>query len=159
MSFLKSLFGSKTPKKPRRTYDKAGLRRIYEEAKDLFLRGKYDQALESFKSIYENDITVRDVATIIEDYFVMPKDKWIAKYKAQFRAQPPKESGDVMLAQVQLLFLHPSGLSLQAVHFVLRGVQMKPAIRHKFASSRFNFHFRIAFSFAEFCGYDIVGEH
>ena len=94
MSFLKSLFGSKTPKKLKRTYDRAGLKRIYEEAKELFLRGKYDQALESFKSIYENDITVRDVASIINDYYDMPKDKWIAKYKAQFRVQPPKESGD-----------------------------------------------------------------
>jgi hypothetical protein len=94
MSFLKSLFGSKTPKKLKRTYDKAGLRRIYEEAKELFLRGKYDQALELFKSIYENDIAVRDVANIINDRYDMPKDKWIAKYKAQFRAQPPKESGD-----------------------------------------------------------------
>jgi hypothetical protein len=94
MSFLKSLFGSKTPKKLKRTYDKSGLRLIYEEAKELFLRGKHNQALESFKKIYENDITFRDVATIIDDYYVMPRDKWITKYKAQFRAQRPKKSGD-----------------------------------------------------------------
>jgi hypothetical protein len=94
MSFLKSLFGSKTPKKLKHTYDKSGLRRIYDEAKKLFLRRKYDQALDSFISIYGQDVTFRDVASIIDDYYVMPKDKWIAKYKAQFRAKLPKESGD-----------------------------------------------------------------
>jgi hypothetical protein len=94
MSFLKSLFGSKTPKKLKHTYHKWDFRRIYEEAKEVFLRGKPDQALEGFKSIYEHDITFRDVATIIDDYYVMPKDKWIVKYNAQFRAQPPKESGN-----------------------------------------------------------------
>lgn len=93
MSFLK-LFGSKTPKKLERTYDKAGLRRIYEEAKELFLRGKLDQALENFKSIYERDAFFRDVASIVEDSYDMPEGKFIAKYKAQFRAQPPKESGE-----------------------------------------------------------------
>ena len=78
----------------KRTYDKSGLRRIYEEAKELFLRGKHDQAQDSFKSIYEHDCTFRDVANIIDDCYDMPKDKWIAKYEAQFRAQSPKESGD-----------------------------------------------------------------
>ena len=78
----------------KRTYDKSGLRRIYEEAKELFLRGKHDQALEVFESIYEQDVGVRDVAEIINDHYDMPKDKWIAKYEAQFRAQLPKESGD-----------------------------------------------------------------
>jgi hypothetical protein len=73
----------------KRTYDE-----IYEEAKELFLCGKHAQSLESFKSIYENDFKFRDVATIIDDYYVMPKHKWIAKYEAQFRAQSPKESGD-----------------------------------------------------------------
>ena len=94
MSFLKSLFGSKTPKKLKRTYDIADLRGIYEEAKELFLRGKYGQALEDFKAIYERDIGVRDVADIIHDNYEMPKDKWIAKYKARFQAQPRKQSGD-----------------------------------------------------------------
>jgi len=93
MSFL-NLFGSKIPKKLKRTYDKAGLGRIYEEAKELFLRGKYDQALESFKSIYEHDVTFRDVATIVEDSYVMPKGKFIEKYKVQLRAQTPKEPGE-----------------------------------------------------------------
>ncbi|HLX95977.1 MAG TPA: hypothetical protein VKU37_09545 [Verrucomicrobiae bacterium] len=94
MSFLKSLFGSKTPKKLKRTYDPAGLRQIYEEAKELFLCGKYAQALEDFKAIYEQDIGVRDVGEILLDYFDMPEDKWIAKYTVRFRAQPPKQSGD-----------------------------------------------------------------
>jgi len=79
---------------PKHTYNKTGLRRIYEEAKGIFLRGKHDQALEDFKTIYEQDIGVRDVAEIINDYYDMPKDKWIAKYKARFQAQPPKQSRD-----------------------------------------------------------------
>jgi len=95
MSFLKSLFGAKTPKKLKHTYDKWDFRGIYEEAKELFLRGKHDQALEDFKAIYEQDIKFRDVAEIIEDYYVMPKDKWIVKYEGRFRAPPPpKQSGD-----------------------------------------------------------------
>jgi hypothetical protein len=76
------------------TYDKSGLRRIYEEAKELFLRGKHDQAQERFKSIYEVDCTFRDVANIVDDYYDVAKDKWIAKYEAQFRAELSKESGD-----------------------------------------------------------------
>jgi hypothetical protein len=79
---------------PKRTHDITNLAGIYDEAKELFLHGKHDQALEDFKTIYELDVKVRDVATIIEDYYVMPKHKWIAKYKAQFRAQSPKQSGD-----------------------------------------------------------------
>jgi hypothetical protein len=94
MSFFRSLFGWKRPKKLKHTCDKLDFKRIYEEAKELFLRSKYDQSLDSFKSIYEYDVTFRDVASIIDDYYVMPKDKWLAKYKAQFRTQPPKESGD-----------------------------------------------------------------
>lgn len=94
MSFLKSLFGSKPPKPPKRTYDITDLGRIYEGAKELFLHGKYDQALEDFKFIYERDIRVRDVVDIINDYYEMPKDKWIAKYQVRFQAQPPKQSGD-----------------------------------------------------------------
>jgi hypothetical protein len=94
MSFFKSLFGSKTPKKHKRIYDIADLGGIYEEAKELFLRGKHDQALEDFKIIYGQDIGVLDVAEIINDHYDMPKDKWIAKYKARFRARPPKQSGD-----------------------------------------------------------------
>jgi len=94
MSFLKSLFGSKTPKKLRRTYDIADLGGIYDEAKELFLCGEYDQALEDFKTIYEQDVKFRDVASIIDDWYSMPKDKLMAKYKAQFRAKPSKQSGE-----------------------------------------------------------------
>jgi hypothetical protein len=93
MSFFK-LFGSKISKKPKRNYDKADLGQIYEETKELFLRGKHDQAIEGFKSIYEYDIMFRDVASIVEDSYDMPKNKLVAKYKARFRAQAPKESGE-----------------------------------------------------------------
>ena len=90
MSFFK-MFGSQAPKKLKRTYDKAGLRQIYEEAKKSFLRGKLNQALDGFKNIYEHDTMFRDVATIVEDSYLMPKGKFAKKYKAHFRAQSTKE--------------------------------------------------------------------
>jgi len=66
--------------------DSSDLNRIYEGAKELFLRGKYDRALERFESIYEIDCTFRDIASIINDYYDdAPKEKWIAKYEAHFR--------------------------------------------------------------------------
>ena len=67
--------------------DRSGLSSIYEGAKELFLRGEHDRALDRFKSIYEVDCTFRDVANIVHDYYDSAKDKWIAKYDAQFRAQ------------------------------------------------------------------------
>jgi hypothetical protein len=76
------------------TYDKSGLKRIYEAAKELFLRGKHVQALESFKSIYEVAFNFRDVANIIDDYYNLANDKWVAKYEAKFRAELSKESRD-----------------------------------------------------------------
>ena len=43
---------------------------VYEEAKEFFLRGKHEQALEDFKTIYEQDVGFRDVADIINDMLI-----------------------------------------------------------------------------------------
>ena len=68
--------------------NRSDLNRIYEGARELFLRGKHDRALERFESIYEVDVTFRDIASIINDYYDdASKEKWIAKYEAHFRAQ------------------------------------------------------------------------
>jgi len=67
--------------------DRPELDRIYEGARELFLRGEYDRALDRFKSVYEVDCTFRDVAAIVNDYYDAPKANWIAKYETQFRGQ------------------------------------------------------------------------
>jgi len=67
--------------------DRSDLNQIYEGAKELFLRGEYDRALERFESIYEIDCTFRNIANVINDHYDAPRDKWIAKYEAQFRSQ------------------------------------------------------------------------
>ena len=72
------------------SYDKSDFTRIYEEGKKLFLRGKFDQAKDRFKSIYEYDSSFRNVADIVEDYYGLPKDKWVEKYKTLFRRESIK---------------------------------------------------------------------
>lgn len=64
---------------------KSDLGQIYKEARELFLRGKYERALDRFKSIYEVDIFFRDVALIVDDYYTIAKDDWVAKYKTRFQ--------------------------------------------------------------------------
>ena len=61
------------------------LDRIYEGAKDLFLRGEHDRALDRFKSIYEVDCTFRDVAEIVNDYYDTSEREWLAKYERRFQ--------------------------------------------------------------------------
>ncbi len=62
--------------------------RLYEEGRQLFLRGKYDDAIEPFKRIYEDTMAFRDVAQIVEDYYGMDTVReWIAKYEQRFRDQ------------------------------------------------------------------------
>ncbi len=74
--------------------EKSALYKIYEGAKELFLDGEHERALDRFQSIYEVDITFRDVAEIVNDYYDeqlndRSRKKWIAKYQARFR-----KSGD-----------------------------------------------------------------
>ena len=61
------------------------LDRIYEGAKDLFLRGEHDRALDRFKSIYEVDCMFRDIAEIVNDYYDIALREWLAKYETRFQ--------------------------------------------------------------------------
>ena len=63
---------------------KSDLDHIYEGARELFRLGQYDRAFERFKSIYEVDVTFRDVAEIVNDYYDTEQDAWLAKYHARF---------------------------------------------------------------------------
>jgi hypothetical protein len=67
------------------TDGKSDLDRIYEGAKDLFLRGEHDRALDRFKSIYEVDCTFRDVTEIVNDYYDTAQHEWLAKYETRFQ--------------------------------------------------------------------------
>ena len=82
---------------------KSDLDRIYEGARDLFLRGQHDRALDRFQSIYEVDCTFRDVAEIVNDYYDptlkearlravcrsiainTPHREWLAIYSTRFQ--------------------------------------------------------------------------
>jgi len=67
--------------------NKTDLGRIYAGARELFIDGEHDRALERFKSIYEVDCTFHDVAEIINDYYDAEDDEWLAKWDARFRQQ------------------------------------------------------------------------
>jgi hypothetical protein len=67
--------------------DQTTLGTVYAGAFDVFLRGGHDRALEQFKRIYEVDCTFRDVSEIINDYYDMPSEVWIAKYNARFHGR------------------------------------------------------------------------
>jgi hypothetical protein len=69
-------------------YNQSDLGRIYEGAKELFLLGKHERAIERFLRVYEIDVTFYDVAEIVNDYYDMAEDKWVAKYESKFRSQP-----------------------------------------------------------------------
>jgi hypothetical protein len=62
--------------------------RLYDEGRRLFLRGKYDEAIEPFKRIYEATTIYRDVAQIVEDFYGMDsRQKWVSKYVPRFQNQ------------------------------------------------------------------------
>jgi hypothetical protein len=60
-------------------------RRLYEEGRGLFLQGKYEDAIESFKRIYGEDLLFRDVVEIVHDYYDKERREWVAKYAARFQ--------------------------------------------------------------------------
>ncbi len=64
------------------------MERLYDEGRQLFMRGKYDEAVEPFKRIYEVSLVYRDAVEIVDDYYSKERDEWIAKYKARFAAGP-----------------------------------------------------------------------
>lgn len=67
--------------------DESALESIYAGAREVFLRGEHDRALDRFKSVYEVDCTFRDASEIINDYYDLPPDVWVAKYAARFHDQ------------------------------------------------------------------------
>ncbi len=63
-----------------------GLERLYDEGRQLFLSGKYEEAVARFKRIYEDTLDLRDVTDLVDDFYVLPRLEWIAKYQARFKA-------------------------------------------------------------------------
>jgi hypothetical protein len=63
------------------------IERLYEEGRQLFLRGKHEEALDRFKHIYEDTVVFRDVGEIVDDYYAKPEQEWLAKYRARFERQ------------------------------------------------------------------------
>ena len=57
---------------------------LYEEGKQLFLNGKYEEAIDRFKRIFEDSAIFRDVEEIVIDYYSQPEHEWLAKYKSRF---------------------------------------------------------------------------
>jgi hypothetical protein len=62
-----------------------GLERLYDEGRRLFLRGRYDKAVDRFKRIYEDTLDLRDVTEIVDDFYDLPRDAWLIKYQARFK--------------------------------------------------------------------------
>jgi hypothetical protein len=69
-------------------FDWFALERLYDEGRELFHSGKHDEALNRFKRIYEETLDLRDVNEILDDYYTLPKEQWVAKYMARFKARP-----------------------------------------------------------------------
>ena len=67
--------------------DWLALERLYEEGRQLFLRGQHEEAVDRFKRIYQETLALRDVTEIVEDYFTMPREQWVAKYQTRFQRQ------------------------------------------------------------------------
>jgi outer membrane protein assembly factor BamD (BamD/ComL family) len=60
------------------------IEKLYEEGRQLFRRGKHEEALDRFKRIYEDTTVFRDVGEIVEDYYAHGEDVWLKKYRARF---------------------------------------------------------------------------
>jgi hypothetical protein len=61
------------------------LERLYEDGRQLLLRGKQEAAIHCFKRIYEETLELRDVTEIVEDYYTLPHEQWVAKYQTRFK--------------------------------------------------------------------------
>ena len=70
--------------KPSDDLDWFALERLYDEGRELFLRGKHESAIDKFKRIYMDTLDLRDVVEIVEDYYVLPREQWVAKYRTRF---------------------------------------------------------------------------
>lgn len=60
------------------------IEKLYEEGRRLFLKRRYEDAIERFKRIYEDTTVFRDVAEIIEDYYANGQDEWVRKFRPRF---------------------------------------------------------------------------
>jgi len=58
---------------------------LYDEGRRLFLLGKHEEAIDRFKRIYEGTLDCRDVTEVVDDYYGLPREVWIAKYQARFK--------------------------------------------------------------------------
>jgi len=67
--------------------DWLALERLYEEGRRLFLRGQHDEAVDRFKRIYEHTLKLRDVTKIVDDYYTLTREQWVAKYQTRFQRQ------------------------------------------------------------------------
>ncbi|MCW1921222.1 hypothetical protein OKA05_01580 [Luteolibacter arcticus] len=65
--------------------DWLSLERLYDEGRQLFLRGQHEEAIDRFKRVYEDTFNLRDVAQIVDDYYSMSPEQWVAKYQTQFQ--------------------------------------------------------------------------
>ncbi len=66
-------------------FDWISLERLYEEVRQLFLLGKHEEAIDCFKRIYEDTLELRDVTEIVDDYYALPRERWLAKYQTRFK--------------------------------------------------------------------------
>ena len=68
------------------------LEKLYYEGCRLSLEGEREQAIERFKRVYEETSDLWDVAEIIEGYYCLPRENWVAKFRARFelRTMPNK---------------------------------------------------------------------
>ncbi len=59
------------------------LEHLYYEGCRLFMRGEYDQAVDQFKRIYEETTDLWDVADLVEGYYTLSRDHWVARYRSR----------------------------------------------------------------------------
>jgi len=67
--------------------DWIALERLYDEGRELFRRGRYEEAIDRFKRVYEDTLELRDVTEIVDDYYTLPREQWGAKYQTRFQGQ------------------------------------------------------------------------
>ena len=58
---------------------------LYDRGRKLFLCGKYEEAIDKFKRIYADTLELRDVTEIVDDYYSLSREEWVAKYQTRFK--------------------------------------------------------------------------
>ncbi len=76
-----------------------GLEHLYYEGCRFFVRGEYEEAVDQFKRIYEETTDLWDVADLVEDYYTLSRDQWVARYRSRIEARlSPNEPVERMAA-------------------------------------------------------------